>query len=204
MAQDHYYSREVHSASQRQTITARLRDELWTFVTDRGVFSPDHVDPGSRLLIAAMEIRPGERVVDMGAGYGPVGLVAARLAGPDGGALLVEINPRAAQLCRENAQLNQVANVQVTETEGELPGPFDVVVTNPPVRAGKRVVFGMLERASAALAPGGRFYLVGNKHLGVNSYGRWLDEHVGPSEIVARGGGFRVLLAVKAAEGGDG
>lgn len=205
MRNDHYYSSSPNSPSERRVLSAQLRGREWHFTTDRGVFSGDRVDPGSRLLIEAMEIAPGDKVLDVGAGYGPIGIVAASLAGPDGLATLIEVNARAADLARENAEQNGVGNVTIVQTDDlaglELP-PQDVVVTNPPVRTGWKVVMPLLEAAAAKLRPGGKLWLVGYKHLGVNTLGKHLAALVGPPETVAKQGGYRVLVATREEERG--
>ena len=200
---NHYFSRDPQTASERRTIEATLRGERWSFVTDMGMFSPQHVDPGSRQLIEAMEIEPGERVLDVGAGYGPVGLVAARLTGELGLVTMVEINQRAADCIAENAQRNDVSNVRVVVSDLFDPaevGQQDVVVTNPPTHAGKQMVLELLRRAAASLRVGGRMYLVGHKYLGVKSLQAELERTVGPVDLLDKGGGYRVILCVKTME----
>ncbi len=205
MGSDHYFSAAPQSSSERREIRVRLRGVEWRFITDHGVFSYGRLDPGTRLLAETIAIESGARVLDVGAGYGPVGLVAARLAGPEGMATLFEVNARAAELSRENAALNGVANVTVIEGDDlaaiALP-PQDHVVTNPPVRAGWKVVVPLLTAAADKLKPGGKLWLVGSKHLGVNTLGKHLAELVGPPEVAERQGGFRVLVATR--ESGDG
>ncbi|NUQ00403.1 MAG: class I SAM-dependent methyltransferase [Armatimonadetes bacterium] len=200
MGNDHYYSNSPHSPSERRLLTVQLRGREWRFTTDRGVFSGDRIDPGSRLLIEQMEINPGDRVLDVGAGYGPIGVVAGFLAGPDGQATLLEVNSRAAALAQENASQNGVGNVTLVQTDDlaslALP-PQDVVVTNPPVRTGWKVVMPLLEAAASKLRPGGRLWLVGYKHLGVNSLGKHLASILGPPQTVAKQGGYRVLVATR-------
>ncbi|MBI5830736.1 MAG: class I SAM-dependent methyltransferase [Armatimonadetes bacterium] len=200
---NHYFSRDPQSESQRRTIETALRGERWSFVTDTGMFSPGHIDPGSRLLVEAMEIEPGERVLDVGAGYGPVGLVAARLTGETGLVTMVEINQRAADLIVENAVLNSVTNYRVVVSDlfepGEV-GEQDVVVTNPPTHAGKQMVLELLHRAAASLRMGGRMYLVGHKYLGVKSLQAELERWMGPVDLIDKGAGYRVILCVKTME----
>jgi len=199
----HYFSRDPQVASERRTIETTLRGERWSFITDTGMFSPRHVDPGSRQLIEAMEIEPGERVLDVGAGYGPVGLVAARLTGDAGLVTMVEVNQRAADLVVENATLNGVANYRVVVSDLFEPaevGEQDVVVTNPPTHAGKQMVLELLRRAAASLRLGGRMYLVGHKYLGVKSLQGELERWMGPVDLLDRGAGYRVILCVKTME----
>lgn len=200
---NHYFSSDPQTASQRRKLEVVLRGERWSFITDTGMFSPEHIDPGSRLLIEAMEIEPGERVLDVGAGYGPVGLVAARMTGPDGLVTMVEVNQRAAALISENAELNAVDNIRVVVSDLFDPaevGQHDVVVTNPPTHAGKQMVLQLLQRAAASLRVGGRVYLVGHKYLGIKSYQAELERAVGPVDLIDRGAGYRVIMCLKTME----
>lgn len=201
MKSEQYFAQQPQVASQPREIRATLRGEPWRFVTDRGVFSPDAVDAGSRLLIETMIIPPGSRLLDLGAGYGPIGLVAARLAGPGGQAVLVEINERALALAEQNAVLNGVENVSFAAVIEPGP-PFDVVLTNPPSRAGYKVVMPLLEAGAEALAPGGALWLVGHKHLGVKTLAKRLEALLGPVETMERKGGYRVLRACREAADG--
>ena len=137
---EHYFTRRPQSAEDRRRFQTELRGFSFLFVTDAGVFSRDDVDEGSRTLIGLMELAPGARVLDIGCGYGPIGLAAARLA-PQGHVTMTDINERAAELARENARLNGIANVTVKT--GDLFEPvagetFDVILANPPIRAANR------------------------------------------------------------------
>lgn len=200
MSDDHYYSQDPSSPSARREIRATLRGESWRFITDRGVFSHDKVDFGSKLLIETMTLDPGAIILDVGGGYGPIGLAAARLIGPEGQAHLVEVNARAAELARENAALNGLGNVTVHLTDDlatlDLP-PLDAVLTNPPVRTGWKVVMPLLDAAAAKLKVGGSFWLVGYKHLGVKTLGKHLATLLGEPETVDKKGGYRVLRATR-------
>ncbi|MCC7494292.1 MAG: methyltransferase [Fimbriimonadaceae bacterium] len=204
MTPDHYFTDDPNSPSERRTLTFKLRGELWQFITDRGVFSADRLDPGSRLLIEALALPVGAAVLEVGGGYGPIGLVAARLVGPTGHVTLVEVNRRAAALAVENAALNGLDNVTVVcadATTAELPA-VDWVLTNPPMRAGWQVVVPLLERSAAVLRPGGEYWLVGFKYLGVETLQKHLARLVGPSRVIDRGSGYRVLAATREAADG--
>jgi len=173
------------------------------FLTDRGVFSYRGVDRGTRLLLEALEVGPEDEVLDLGCGYGVVGIVAASLA-VRGRAVLVDINPRAVELARENARRCGVLNVEVLQ--GDLYEPvagrtFDVIATNPPIRAGRAVVRAMVEVAPAHLKPGGSFYLVARTAQGAKTLGRLVAEVFGEAEEVERGGGYRVYRGTRRVRG---
>ena len=150
---------------------AGRRARLYRFRTDRGVFSPDGIDTGTGLLIEGMTVHTGETVLDLGCGYGPIGIAAAPLAAP-GRVYLTEVNRRAAELARENIRLNGIENAEVRVGDGLAPVAdvrFDVILTNPPIRAGYAVVFPLLEDAVEHLNPGGRLYLVARVRQGAKT-----------------------------------
>lgn len=196
---DHYFSRRPGARSQRRQIRARLRGRDWTFVTDRGVFSRTGVDAGTRLLIAAMRIAPADDVLDVGCGYGPVGLVAAALA-PSGRTVLVDVNERAVALAAENARLGGLTNVEVLPGDGCGPVAgrrFDVAVTNPPIRAGRATLRRLVREIWEHLKAGGRLYVVIRTAQGAKTFARDLAEVFETVTEVEREGGYRVYEAVK-------
>jgi 16S rRNA (guanine1207-N2)-methyltransferase len=200
---DHYFSRQPTSPSRRRWVRLAVGERVFEFATDRGVFSYGAVDRGTRLLLEALEVHPGDEVLDVGCGYGVVGIVAGARA-PEGRAVLVDVNERAVALSRENARHNRVRNVEVLV--GDLYGPvqrrrFDVVATNPPIRAGRAVLRALVEGAREHLRPGGRFYLVARTAQGARTLGRMVAEVFGNVQEVARGGGYRVYRAVREADG---
>src|SRR5574340_795939 len=99
----HYFSVRPAVASRPRELRVRLRGRQWTLLADRGVFASAAVDAGTKLLIETMVIHASDDVLDLGCGYGPVGLVAASLA-PQGRVMLVDINERAVELAQENAR----------------------------------------------------------------------------------------------------
>jgi 16S rRNA (guanine1207-N2)-methyltransferase len=147
-----------------------------------------------------MRIGRTDRVLDLGCGYGPIGLVAASLA-PYGRAVLIDANARAATLAAANAARLRLRNVHVVVADSASAireGSFDVVATNPPIRAGRRIVRAFIDGAWQALRPGGRFYLVARTAQGARTLARIIDERFGEARQVAAHGGFRVFEATRA------
>src|SRR5256712_11650233 len=172
----HYFSPRPQVGSRPKQIRVRLRGREWTFLSDRGVFARSGVDGGTRVLVETMRIAPADHILDIGCGYGPVGLVAAWLA-PDGQAVLVDVNERAVMLAAQNARLNGLANVEVLQGDGCGPVAgrfFDAAVTNPPIRAGKATLRRLVREIWQHLRPGGRFYFVARTAPGARTVARGL------------------------------
>jgi 16S rRNA (guanine1207-N2)-methyltransferase len=197
---EHYFSRRPASPRRPTEIGAELRGHSFRFRSDAGVFSAERIDPGTRLLAEAMEVGAADRVLDLGCGYGVLGIVAAALA-PAGMAVMFDRNLRAVALAQANLALNQLSNAYVLLCDGPgavTCGVFDVAVTNPPVHAGNRVVFAFIEGAHRALRAGGRFYLVGRMRRGVGTFARHMQEVFGGVEEVEKKSGYRVYRSRRA------
>lgn len=158
------------------------------------------MDAGTRLLIESLAVRAGESFLDLGCGYGPIGVAIA--ATVDGArVVMTDVNRRAVALARKNADAN---HVRVDVREGELYTPvdglsFDHVASNPPIRAGKAVVHGIVEGAPAHLREGGSLWLVARTAQGAPSLTKKMEDVFGNAHVVSRGGGFRVLRSVRPA-----
>jgi len=198
-----YFAQQPAVPSRRREVDARLRGRSWTFLTDAGVFAREGVDPGTRLLIEAMRIDAGDRVLDLGCGYGPIGLVAATLA-LRGQVVMVDVNERAVVLARENAARAGLDNVEVFQGDGTAPvrgRTFDVVAMNPPIRSGRDAVRRLLRESREALRPGGRFYLVVRTAQGAKTLAKEVEGMFAQAREIARGGGYRVYEAMKGPPG---
>lgn len=197
MPSEHYFSQQPAARGGRRLLSVNLRGQELRLVTEAGVFSRDRVDRGTRLLIAHLELAPGDDVLDLGCGYGVVGLVAARLA-PEGRVVMVDINARAIALARENALANGITNAEARRGDAFAPVAgerFHVITLNPPIRAGSAMVHRLIADSRAHLRPGGRFYLVGRTQQGVLRLGAKMAEVYGAVEEVAKGGGYRLFLS---------
>lgn len=197
---DHYYSSNPTAEHDRKVWDATLRGQTFRFVSDAGVFAKGGVDFGSRTLIEAMEIPQDAQVLDVGCGYGPIGLAAAKLAGR-GHVTMIDVNARAVDLARENAELNQVSNVTILESDlfaALKDQKFDVVLTNPPIRAGKSIVHAIFEGAYERLESGGALWIVIQKKQGAPSAKAKLESLFAQVEEVTKDKGYRIYKAVKA------
>jgi 16S rRNA (guanine1207-N2)-methyltransferase len=197
-AGEHYFTERPRSRSSPRTLRFLYRGELLAFVVDQGVFAAHGLDPGTALLIENLVIGRTEHVLDLGCGWGPVGVAAAKAAF-DGKVIMTEVNRRAARLAVKNIERNRVANAEVRVGgffEPVTDDAFDLIATNPPYRAGRPHVLRILNEAPDHLRPDGRFVMVGKGSHGIRFYQDWLEANwPGPVEVLARGSGYRVLEA---------
>ncbi len=193
--QAHYFDPTPTGPSARRSIELSLPDTTMVLTTDRGVFSADRVDAGSKLLLLeGPPPTPSDRVlVDLGAGYGPIACTLAR-RNPQATVYAVEINQRARALCAENAEANGLTNVVVI-APAEVPSDLvvDRIWSNPPIRIGKHALHDLLATWLRRLAPTGSAHLVVQKHLGADSLARWLTDQGFDTERRASRKAFRLL-----------
>ncbi|MBR2570642.1 MAG: class I SAM-dependent methyltransferase [Clostridia bacterium] len=190
---DHYYTAEPASESRPVRIEQQMFGQKFVFTTDHGVFSRDGVDPGTALLAKSVPPLSG-RVLDLGCGWGALGIPLAKI-NPGAHFVLSDVNRRAVQLARDNARANGLSNLEVVESDGfgQIEGSFDAILSNPPIRAGKQVLLSLFAEAYARLSAGGSLYLVIRTQQGAASYLRFLQALSPAASVIARGGGYRIL-----------
>ncbi len=185
----------------RQDITfaATLRNRSFKFVSTWGLFSPKGIDEGTGLLVDQLEINPGDNCLDLGCGYGPLGLVLATLA-PDGQTHLVDKDFVAIDYSNRNIELNKLTNAKAylsngfDQVDSEL--KFDVIVSNIPAKIGGELLSIFLADAYARLNPGGRLYVV--TISGLKDYmKRHLSEVFGNYDKLKQSRTYTAALAVK-------
>jgi len=196
---DHYYTNRPGAAHDEQQFTFELRGKELRFWTDAGVFSRDRIDFGSVLLIENMDIPSRARVLDVGCGYGPIGLTAAGLAA-EGQVTMIDVNERAVSLARRNAELNGVKNVEVLVSDvysGVQGKQYDIILTNPPIRAGKEIVHRIFTEGYELLTEGGEMWVVIQKKQGAPSALKKLQETYHEVIEVDRKKGYHIFRAIK-------
>lgn len=199
----HYYDFDPLLASKEKEISFEINSRKITLVTDIGVFSKNRVDEGSfALLEAVLPLYLGNKILDLGAGYGPIGLTLA-LFNENASITLADINTRALALCEKNAKRLQVYDrVQILESDiySNIIGPYDSIVVNPPIRAGKKVTYAMYEGAKQHLNDGGSLFVVIRKAQGAPSASRYIEELFGNITLISRSKGYYIYQAKKVNE----
>lgn len=196
---DHYYTNRPGAAHDERQFSFVLRGHELRFYTDAGVFSRDRVDFGSVLLIENMKVATDARVLDVGCGYGPVGLTAAKIA-ERGRVTMIDINERAVDLARRNAELNGIKNVDIRVSDvysAVNDAEFDLILTNPPIRAGKEIVHRIFTEGHELLRDGGELWVVIQKKQGAPSARKKLQETYREVEEVDRDKGYSIFRAIK-------
>jgi len=204
MNKSHYFDKEPGVPSKKNIIKSRFSGLDFVFTTDSGVFSKNGIDFGSNLLLetAIEDLKSLKRkelsVLDFGCGYGPVGIVLKRIF-PDIILNMTDINERALELAAINASDNHVRYVNIFPSDAHegVDGKYDIILTNPPVRAGKKIVFKFYEKSFGLMKDNGIIYVVIQKKQGAPSSEEKLKELFGNCEIIGKKSGYRILKSVK-------
>ena len=204
---DHYFTARPASPSERRPIRVLLADRELELETARGVFSPDRLDLGTRVLLESVPAPPESGdLLDLGCGWGPIALTLA-LRSPGATVWALDVNERALDLVRRNADRLGLGNVRAV-VPGDVPDDVALAAlwSNPPIRVGKEELHAMLLRWLPRLAPGAQAHLVVQRNLGADSLHRWLAEQLGARTAVTRvetAKGFRVLQVDPGSAGGS-
>lgn len=191
----HYYSNSPDSEHNRKEHPVKLKGQNFRFITDAGVFSKTQIDFGSKLLIETFDTTdlPDGPLLDVGCGYGPIGIALADTTGRN--VTMVDINERAVELAKENAALNHVETVTIFPSNlyDKVEGKYAAVISNPPIRAGKKVVHEILEKAYDFLEDNGTLTIVIQKKQGAPSAKEKMNTVFGNVQILAKDKGYYIL-----------
>ncbi len=190
---DHYYTQDPSSESKPIQAHYRFRGHDFTLWSDAGVFSKGELDPGTDILLNALPESIQGRILDLGCGWGPVG-VSLSVLYPDCRVTFTDINNRALSLSQRNAAEHRVAG-EFVQSDGfeNIPGVFDLIITNPPIRAGKQTIYKMFADSADHLSHDGALYIVIRKQQGAPSAVKYLSTLFTSVTIVERSGGYWVI-----------
>jgi len=196
---EHYFTKRPKSKTRFGLIRTYVRGRFFEFLTASGVFSKERVDLGTRLLIESMVLPKEGCVLDVGCGYGAVGIVAAK-GNPRLRVVMVDVNERAVKLARKNIEINCVSNAEVKC--GHLYEPikglmFNCVLSNPPVSAGMDTVKSIITEAPTYMESKALFQMVVKSKVGGKRLQSIFEEAFGNVAVLARESGYRVLIAEK-------
>ncbi len=192
---EHYFTNNQNLRSELRTIDFENNGVVFTFFSDLGVFAKDYIDYGSKVLVETiLKKKPNcSSILDVGCGYGFIGIVLGRILNVPTD--LVDVNKRAIHLCEKNIEKNQVkGRVFFSDAYESVSDSYDLIVTNPPIRAGKKTVLKILREASTRLNKDGNLWFVIRKDQGVKSIMKEISD-IYLMEVVKKDKGFYVVCA---------
>ena len=190
----HYYTDNSNLVSNKKEFDYYFDNEVFRFTTDNGVFSKGNVDYGSYILIKTIYKRNlGKSFLDLGSGYGPIGIIIKHF-NPDVDVEMVDVNSRATELAVLNCKNNKTdIKVHLCENILELDHNFDTISLNPPIRAGKKVIYDLYDKSKEKLTDNGHLYIVIRKAQGAGSSISKLETLFNNVVVINKDGGYYVI-----------
>lgn len=196
---DHYFTNNPDLKSNPKLLEIDFDSHKFKFKTDNGVFCKDYLDEGSNALLkVVIKKNLHGRNLDVGCGYGPIGGILAYF-NPHSDFILLDVNARACALARENMKLNGIQNATVIESNiyENVEGTFDNIFINPPIRAGKKVIYQMFADAFNILNSKGSLFIVIRKSHGAESAQKYITGIFNNCELLKRDKGYYIYQAIK-------
>jgi len=205
----HYFSEKQDSEFRKKTIRRNLLGAGLEFSVGSGMFSKDRVDTGTVILIehSIIPAESGEepiRILDLGCGYGPVGIAVAKKY-PDAKITMVETNERALSLARKNLELNNIKNARCFKSDlfsaiskdDNAKNNFDAILVNPPMSAGRKLCYKIIEESKDHLKDGGTLQLIAMHNKGGKMLGQKIEEVFGNMTTLVKSGGYRIYMGIR-------
>lgn len=194
----HYFTKENDNLkSNEKEILVKIKDQSFAFLTDHGVFSKQGLDFGSRLLIESILEYQEEKVLDVGCGYGPLGIIYKKF-NPNSSVSMIDVNDRAIKLSQKNALKNKtVVDVFYSDGFSKVEDKYNIVFSNPPIRAGKEVIYSIFTGSKDHLREEGLFFFVMNKKHGAPSAIKKCEEIFSSVEIINKKSGYYIIKCIK-------
>jgi len=199
---EHYYTENPDCPEKEDQFHVQIVNKDFVFHTNTAVFSKKSLDFGTRVLIESICAKNTDMtgdLLDMGCGYGPISVALGTIY-PNLSITMADINNRALSLAKKNAKENRVSNIRKilsSDSFNQIKDMYQYVVTNPPIRAGKKVVFSIYEGAYEHLKAGGELYVVLQKKQGAPSSQQKLTELFGNCTVIQKKSGYYILCSQK-------
>lgn len=198
---EHYFSSQPAGEFRSTEIAVRLAHGDYTVETAGSIFSPDHIDAGTEQLLYSAPAPPESgNFLDLGCGWGPIALTLG-IEAPGATVYAVDVNERAVELTRRNATRLGLSNVIVGLPDSvDKSVTFDLIWSNPPIRVGKAELHEIMNTWLPRMSVNGEAYLVVAKHLGADSFEKWLGTQFEASHTTTREDtrkGFRIIKVVR-------
>ena len=193
-----YFENNENLTSNINELTYYFRKTKMRFLSDNGVFSKGGIDFGSSLLLRTIDVKEAKTLLDVGCGYGTIGLTIAK-TNPECFVEMVDVNLRAIDLAKQNMTLNEIKNAEIFASNiyENVTKKYDVVVSNPPIRAGKKVVHEISLGSFEKLNDGGKYYAVIQKKQGAESLYKALQTVFPIVEVIEKDKGYWIIKAEK-------
>ncbi len=192
----HYFEYDENLKSEEKEIEVIINDEKFKFITDNGVFSKRGLDKGTNLLLKTLELNniKGD-ILDFGCGYGPIGIYLKKKLNVN--VTMIDINKRSLDLAKKNAILNKVdVELILSDKYANVSKKFDFIISNPPIRVGKKILYEILFEAKNYLKDNGELWIVVNKNQGAKTLVRDLEKEY-KVEVKEKNNGFYIICASK-------
>lgn len=189
----HYFTNDETIKHEVKKVNVRLNNQSLSFYTDNGVFSKKGLDFGTRTLLESLEPISGD-VLDLGCGYGPIGIYLKKEFPVH--VDMIDINQRSLDLARKNAVLNKV-DVHIIESNGyeNITKKYDYIITNPPIRVGKEILYSLLLEAKEHLKENGQLWFVIHKDQGAKTVAKDMEKTY-QVEIINKNKGFYIIKCI--------
>ncbi len=195
-----YFTNDPTIISRERIISFEINGKQFDFISDNGVFSKGKIDTGSAVFLKTImkNYLLSGKILDLGSGYGTIGLILASFY-HDATFLLADINTRACNLARENAKRFKLKNVEIRESNcfSKINETFNYILINPPIRAGKKVIYEMFNKAYEHLEDKGELIIVIRKDQGAESASKYIDSVFNNCKLIDRDKGYYIFKAIK-------
>ena len=192
----YYFDKNTDTKSNEKTVHVNIKNNVYAFITDNNVFSKRGLDFGTRTMLESIDLNEiSGDILDFGCGYGPVGIYIK--SNTNSNVDMVDINERAIELAKKNAKLNMVdVNIYYSDIYSEVTKKYDYIITNPPIRVGKEILYKILVGALDCLKENGKLIFVINKDQGAKSTMEYLKTYY-DVQILGKNKGFYVFQCQK-------